>query len=186
MSEPLTEADLRRWCRELGYWWAPEVWQDADGIYAGNTFMRLRGSPLPPMRGDRRQFKNTVAGLLDWLGWLSKGGVTLPGVVAHVHMCRAHLRESLYALDREVDQCRPGRIGCSLSKRSAARGGWSWRGFRERTDSSRRSTLDHTRPGRAGRGADTMESGGSTATRSDEPRPGSLRPAHSRRAPSTH
>lgn len=106
MSEPLTEAELRRWCRELGYWWAPEMWQDADGIYAGNTFMRLRGSPLPPMRRDRRQFKNTVAGLLDWLGWLSKGGVTLPGVVAHVYMCRAHLRESLYALDREVDQIR--------------------------------------------------------------------------------
>lgn len=106
LAKPLTEDDLRRWCRELGYGWAPEMWQDDHGIYAGNTFMRLRGGPLPPLKRDRRQLKTNVGGLLGWLGWLGTGGVTLPGIVAHVHLCRAHLREALYALDREGDQIR--------------------------------------------------------------------------------
>lgn len=105
MTFHVNESDLRRWCRELWFYWETEMWRDDHGIFAGSRHMRLRPAPLPPMRRDRRQCRTTVGQLLDWLGRLQKG-TTLPGTVAHVHLCRSHLREALDSLDREDDAVR--------------------------------------------------------------------------------
>lgn len=101
----MTEDDLIRWCGELWFYWETCLWRDDKGLLAGCAHMRLRPTPLPPMRRDRRQFRTTVRELLDWLGWLQRG-TTLPGTVAHVYLCRSHLRQALYSLDREHDRVR--------------------------------------------------------------------------------
>ena len=89
-----------RWAGELWFYWETCLWRDETGLFSGCAHTRLRPAPLPPLRRDRRQYRTTVRELLNWLGWLQKG-TTLPGTVGHVHLCRSHLRQALYALDRE-------------------------------------------------------------------------------------
>lgn len=101
----MNESDLRRWCRELWFYWEPEMWRDEHGVFAGCRPMRLRPAPLPAMRRDRRQCRTTVRQILDWLGRL-QNGTTLPGTVAHVYLCRSQLRQALDSLDREEDALR--------------------------------------------------------------------------------